>query len=243
MEFKKEQLIALNNDATFQQTVASDSILNGNFQDRDIDRDTEIRDMFVCLGSNIVIADKIVIKPPSAGVIASLFLIKSPFLDGDYLKLKLIDIDKALHVLIYGKESFKKIKDVDADFDEECEGLVDMLGVEYLQVVKGIREVVNQSFSPFSMLPDECKIEGDHKVFFDSFWLTGIVSIASQMINESVDKLTWDYPLLYLNYLRLNYLSQNGQKGISRRTKESDCLKRLEHLMTARLTEMGMINV
>lgn len=240
-KFSQKQLDVLGYDQVFAERVKTDAVLNQLFSEKDQDRGDQVNELVLGMGGDIVLKSskprvkQVKFKPPCIGTVSMLGVVDSPFLP-PRRNPKVIDVDRALYILINQEEAFSDCQDIDAQLDPKCAGTCARLGVDYDNTAVAIYNAVTTSFSPLRMLPEQLADEG--KLYWDSYWATSLISNVAPYLNAPFEEIRWRVPLITVLFFHVQHLRLSGMKGISRRTKAGDCKARLDELMKIRLEEL-----
>jgi hypothetical protein len=236
-----EQTLALVKDAEFQRRMRTDETLNRLYREKDQEPEDELKELLVFMGKCLLIGGKAPVAAPTAGVIAMLAIIKSPYVTNDYGSFEDLDTDKALWVLTMGKKAFNYVADPLTDLGAICGGFVSGLGLNHLDAWNDIRQAIRQAFAPLRMLPRDGEPNEFNRPYFDCHWLAGVVLRISRITSEPLDRVLWEIPLVTLNHLAVCDDQWNGVKGIGRVTKLDEAGARCEEMKKQRLSEMGLL--
>lgn len=240
-EFSQDQLNVLGHDNVFLDRVKTDEVLNQTFSEKDQDRNAEVTELILSMGGDIVLKSskkrvgEVRFKAPTIGVISMLGIINTPFLP-PRRNPKIIEIERALYVLMASEEAFAACQDIDSDLDPKCVGLCEKLGVSHEEVALTVLNVIESSFSPMRMLPEQ--LAEDKKLYWDTYWATSLIAQTAEYINLPFEEIRWRVPLITVLFFYVQSLRLSGMKGIMRRTKAQDCKNRLDELMRQRLEEL-----
>jgi hypothetical protein len=240
-EFSQKQLDVIGRDRVFLDRVKTDALLNRLFSEKDQDRDDEITELILSMGGDIVLKSsnrrvkEVRFKAPTIGVISMLGIIKTPFLP-ERKNPSLMDINRALYLLMSQEEAFASCQNIDSDLDPKCVGLCEKLGLDYNEVAVVIHDVIEGSFSALKMLPEQ--LADEKRLYWDTFWATSLIAQTAPYIGLPFEEIRWRVPLITVLFFYVQNLRLNGMKGIMRRTKAGDCKNRLDELMRKRLEEL-----
>ena len=212
----------------FQSAIASDPVIKAAFRDKRETRAEQIGELLAALGGNCEIGGKCVFPPPPPGVIALLSIIESPYLYPDK-PLTPEAVEAALHVLIYGREAFDMIRDLDGELAAAARETFELLDLGYTAASKGVDDAVSQAFNAFGMIRGA--VSTDEKRYYDAYWLAGICAQVADVGNLPLHEIIWDLPMVMAGFLIVQKMRLAGDKRIARRTPSYEAMLRLEQLI------------
>ena len=185
--YTPEQLLFLANSPEFADFIQHDPVLDEIEASR-IDYDRERLLLFEAVRGTEIICGDVPVRPVTPFILAFLWTIQSPFVNGGSITAK--DCAVFVYLLTHSPQ--------DVDYSTiETEALEYARTVNLLERVEQfaaeLRELVKNAFAPLDMLP---KTNGAKEPpIFDSDWLLSVCSIAGQEANISALRVATELPL------------------------------------------------
>ena len=172
------------------------------------------------------------VLPLTAAKWAFLWVIESPFVTG---KNAVSETDLNIFLFVLGCPDLRKLQIPLTRIPAEADRYAAATGLSPEQVIREIRSVIGNAFSPLAMLP-KSDSGSSEEVFYDGAWLAWIASIAVRESGMPYDRVIHDLPLSLLCQLYVAWRRREGVDGdrISR-PRNGEIMDQIQ----ARVDELG----
>lgn len=234
MKPSQRQLDRLAVDADFNERVSTDKALLEAYNSKDLDAEEQRNELLAFLGGTASLGgfDLPLLTPGAAAVLSTA---GNKIVNGGKPTIK--DLDAFIFVCANGRDSLFELEEL----DKKAEGTIKAIGLEPGRVATIVAEMMGLAFAAFSYVPESAKAPSGQIVSFDSYWLARLVSIVHAHTGKDIEEILWEMPLATCNWFVLHDLEYNGMKGIKRRNRASEVMRRLDELIFEQLATWGEV--
>jgi len=171
------------------------------------------------------------ILPLTAAKWAFLWVVDNPMVTG---KNTMTETELNIFLYVLRCPDLRKLNFALSSLPAEAHGYMAATGLDAETLMREIRTVIANAFSPLAMLPKSGS--GPEEVFYDGAWLAWIASIAVRESGMPYDRVIHELPLSLVCNLYVAWRRREGADGDKiRRVQNGEVMDRI----TARVDELG----